>query len=152
MAGATAPTIRAALSKDFVAVAALLLANDLPLEGVPRSMDGFLVAEHGGVIVGAIGMECYGADALLRSAVVNAALRGTGVGTRLVDAIITEAERREAGDLWLLTTTAERWAPRFGFAVAAREEVPASVRASQEFRGACPDSAIIMRRVTGTSH
>ncbi|MCX5761786.1 MAG: GNAT family N-acetyltransferase, partial [Gemmatimonadetes bacterium] len=48
--------------------------------------------------------------------------------------------------LWMLTTTADQWFPRFGFTVTARADVPEPVRASVEFQGACPDSAIVMRR------
>ncbi len=50
-------TIRAALPSDYVAVTALLLTSNLPIQGVPRSMDAFLVAEQDGVVVGAIGMD-----------------------------------------------------------------------------------------------
>ncbi len=140
-------TIRPALPVDHAPVAGLLRANDLPVEGVPRTMDAFLVAERDGALVGAIGLECYGADALLRSAVVDASVRGTGLGARLVDGIIAEAEGRGIGALWLLTTTAEGWFPRFGFTVVTRDDVPPVVQVSREFRGACPSSAIVMRRV-----
>lgn len=140
------PFIRTALPGDRASVEALLRANDLPIEGVPASLDAFLVAEHGNAIVGVIGLECYGADALLRSAVVDPALRGTGLGARLVDAIIALAQRRGIAVLWLLTTTAERWFPRFGFETAGRADVPLAVQASREFQGACPDSATVMRR------
>ncbi len=146
MPPATSPTIRAARRDDYDAVAALLRANDLPLDGVPPDLDAFLVAESGGRVAGVIGLELYGADALLRSAVVDGAMRGTGVGAVLVDRILAEGGRRGASAIWLLTTTAERWFPRFGFTEVARDVVPDAVRASREFRGACPDSAIVMRR------
>ena len=48
--------------------------------------------------------------------------------------------------IYLLTTTAERFFPRFGFEVVTREDVPDSVKASVEFQGACPATAVIMRR------
>lgn len=140
------PVLRAALPGDFAGVTALLSANALPLDGVPSSLDDFLVAEQDGAIVGAIGLERYGGDALLRSAAVAAPVRGTGLGSRLVDAILDYAAQRHIHVLWLLTTTAEDWFPRFGFSVVSRREVPASVQGSREFKGACPDSAIVMRR------
>lgn len=142
-------SIRDAVPGDLPSVEALLRANSLPVEGVPASLDAFLVAERDGTVVGVIGLECYGADALLRSAVVDPALRGTGLGARLVDSILAQAERRGLVSIWLLTTTAERWFPRFGFAVAARADVPVAVQASREFQGACPSSAIVMRRLAG---
>lgn len=140
------PTIRAALPGDYASVAGLLLANQLPVEGVPASLDAFLVAERADVMLGVIGLELYGADALLRSAVVGATERGTGLGGRLMDAIMSEAERRGVCVLWLLTTTAEQWFLRFGFSVVARDDVPERVRSSREFQGACPASATVMRR------
>ena len=146
MSVAATPTIRAALPGDFAAVAGLLRSNDLPVMGVPSSLDAFLVAERDDVMLGVIGLELYGADALLRSAVVDASERGTGLGARLVDGIIAVAQHRGVGVLWLLTTTAEQWFPRFGFSVVTRDDVPPMVRASREFQGACPASATVMRR------
>lgn len=140
------PAIRAALPGDYASVAGLLLSNQLPVEGVPASLDAFLVAVRGDVVLGVIGLECYGRDALLRSAVVDAAERGTGLGARLMDAITSEAHRRGVRVLWLLTTTADAWFPRFGFTVISRDDVPLPVRASREFQGACPASATVMRR------
>ncbi len=146
MIRAAPPVIRAARPGDFTRVAGLLQANHLPIAGVPESLDAFLVAERDGRLVGVIGLECYGTDALLRSAAVDEPAQGTGLGAQLVDGIMTEAAVRGIRTLWLLTTTADQWFPRFGFTVAARADVPESVRASVEFQGACPDSAIVMRR------
>ena len=146
MSIATAPGIRAAQPGDFTSVVGLLRASDLPVDGVPASLDTFLVAEREGRVVGLIGLELYGTDALLRSAVVDASERGTGLGARLVEGIIARAQERSISALWLLTTTAEEWFPRFGFSVATRDEVPPLVRASREFQGACPASATVMRR------
>jgi amino-acid N-acetyltransferase len=77
---------------------------------------------------------------------VDAGCRGAGLGARLTEAAIADARRRELPALYLLTTTAERFFPRFGFERITRDEVPASVQASIEFRGACPASAIVMRK------
>jgi len=55
---------------------------------------------------------------------------------------------REDGidEVYLLTTTAEKYFPRFGFARTTRAAVPETVKESAEFRGACPDTAVVMRR------
>ena len=50
-----------------------------------------------------------------------------------------------AHDLVLLTSTADAWFPRFGFERISRDAAPASLHASEEFRGACPASAVVMR-------
>lgn len=138
--------LRPAAPADAPAVRELLVAADLPLAGVPPDLQHFVVAERDGAIVGAIGLEVYGQDALLRSAVVAPTLRGSGVGEQLVHALVAEARRVGVRDLVLLTTTAADWFPRFGFVRITREEVPEALQASEELRGACPASAVVMRR------
>jgi amino-acid N-acetyltransferase len=60
--------------------------------------------------------------------------------------VIADAEARGIPALYLLTTTAERYFPRFGFEVVERAEVPDDVRTTAEFTSACPASAVVMRR------
>ena len=47
--------------------------------------------------------------------------------------------------VFLLTTTAATFFPRFGFREVARADVDAAVRDSVEFTTACPASAVAMR-------
>ena len=138
-------SIRAATPEDAASVRDLLRAAFLPVDGIPDDLAHFLVAEREGRIVGAIGLEPYGDAALLRSAVVHADLRGTGVGERLVQTLLAGARGAQVRTVILLTTTAEAWFPRFGFTRITREDAPAAVHASAEFRGACPASAVVMR-------
>lgn len=140
----TTATIRAARPTDLSAVHSLLTHADLPLDGVPSDLAHFLVAERAGEVVGAIGLEPYGAAALLRSAVVAPGERGTGVGERLVRSLLDEAKRHRMNEVVLLTTTAESWFPRFGFNKVSREAVPDAVKQSVEFTSACPASATVM--------
>lgn len=138
--------IRDAASRDLQAVESLLSANNLPLDGVKESFTSFVVAEDKDEIAGAIGLEKFGAVALLRSAVVSPRHRGTGVGRQLVEHLLERAESEGIEELFLLTTTAEKYFPRFRFAPTTRSAVPAAVKASAEFQGACPDSAVVMTR------
>jgi len=131
--------------EDRAAVERLLTENDLPLEGLNRHWDNFLVARTGQDVVGAIGVERYGSTGLLRSLVVSERGRGQGIGRALVEALFDQCAEQGIGRLYLLTTTAERYFPRFGFEEIARDEVEPAVTASAEFRGACPASAIVMR-------
>ncbi len=62
-----------------------------------------------------------------------------------VRALLAGAQAGGAQELVLLTTTADAWFPRFGFERMSRDAAPASLRASEEFRGACPASAVVMR-------
>ena len=141
--------IREATSRDLDAVENLLSANDLPVDGVKENFSSFVVAEDKGEIAGAIGLEKFGSVALLRSAVVSPEYRGSGIGRRLVEQVLEQASDEGIEELFLLTTTAEKYFPRFGFSPTARSAVPAAIKASAEFQGACPDSAVVMtRRVT----
>jgi amino-acid N-acetyltransferase len=137
--------VRSATAADYPAVIALLEAAGLPTAGVPRTLDDFLVANRKDGLAGAIGLERYGSGALLRSAVVRPGDQGTGIGAALVRALLDRARDGGLREIYLLTTTAERWFPRFGFTLIEREQVPDAVRVSVEFREACPASAAVMR-------
>ena len=138
--------VRAARASDLSAVERLLTASQLPLDGVREALPGFVVAEAGGELVGVAGLEACCDNALLRSVAVSDAWRSRGVGRALVERVIAEAESRGIHALYLLTTTAERYFPSFGFREVARDVVPADIRETAEFRGACPASATVMCR------
>lgn len=138
--------IREATNSDLDAVESLLSASDMPLDGVRENFSSFVVAEDKGEIAGVIGLEKFGSVALLRSVVVSPEYRGSGVGRRLVEQLLEKAEKAGIEEVFLLTMTAEKYFPRFGFAPTTRSAVPAAVKASAEFQGACPDSAVVMTR------
>lgn len=142
----TAPLVRPAAPADLAAVERLLAASGLPLDGVREALPGFVVAQAGDDVVGVAGLETCCDNALLRSVAVADAWRSHGLGRALVTRVIADAEARGIHALYLLTTTAERWFPSFGFRQVARAEVPADVRATKEFASACPASATVMRR------
>jgi len=141
------PDVRSASPDDLPAIERLLVASSLPLDGVREAATSFVVAEADGTLVGVAGLERCGDNALLRSVAVDPAWRAHGVGQELVTRVIAEAERRGIHGLYLLTTTAERYFPRFGFREIGRDDVPEDVRATAEFRSACPASAIVMVRM-----
>lgn len=147
----TVASVRPATGRDYPAVIGLLDAASLPVAGIAEELADFLVAEADGRIVGAIGLERYGDAALLRSAVVEAGERGAGLGAALVERLLDAARASGVRQIYLLTTTAERYFPRFGFAPVARDQVPSAVRASVEFREACPASAVAMRKALSAS-
>jgi len=138
-------SIRPATPADLASIESLLSANQLPTVGVADSLPDFAVAESNGRLVGVAGLERCGEEyALLRSAAVDAEWRGRGVGRRLVEGVIADARTRGLRTLYLLTTTAEKYFPTFGFAPISRDAVPAEVRGTAEFTDACPASATVM--------
>ena len=118
----------------------------MPTDGLATHLEAAFVARAGDRVVGSAAIEIYEDGGLLRSVAVDADCRGAGLGGRLTAAAIEDAQRRALPALYLLTTTAEDFFPRFGFERITRDEVPASVQMSIEFRGACPASAIVMRK------
>ena len=138
------PRIRTAKQTDLPAIEALLVASDLPTSGVKESLSGFLVAESGQQIVGVVGLEQCGRYGLLRSTAVAPQWRGKHIAKQLVEQVIARAEAEGIHALYLLTTTAERYFPSFGFTVTTRDTVPESIKATDEFREACPASATVM--------
>ena len=143
----TATTVRQAEPNDWDRVAQLLVGLGLPIDGARDHLAEFLIVERGDSVVGCAAVERYGDAGLLRSVAVTTSERGKGTGKALVDRCLRDASASGIRTIVLLTTTAERYFPRFGFEVIARDVVPEAVRVSAEFRGACPDSATAMQLV-----
>lgn len=140
----TPVTLRQAGAADWPAVRALLQAHGLPLDGAQAHLSTFLLAVRGGEVVGCAGAEVHGTVALLRSVAVAPGLQRQGIGRRLVERLIQEARGRDIATLYLLTTTAPDYFARLGFQRLAAAEAPAALKASAEFQGACPASAVLM--------
>jgi amino-acid N-acetyltransferase len=137
--------IRAATEGDLAAVETALRASDLPLDGLHEQFgDGYAVAESNGEVIGVEGIEVYDRDGLLRSAAVVQKWRGKGVGDALTRDRIEWARRRGLRSLYLLTTTAGDYFPRFGFSSASRDAAPDGIKRSREFSEACPSTALFM--------
>ena len=106
----------------------------------------FVVREDDGRVVGVAGLEIHGEDGLLRSVAVDAEYRGQGLAASLVQAAVERAKRVQLHAVYLLTTTARDYFARHGFADCPREEAPAAIRESWEFRTGCPSTAAFMKR------
>ena len=137
--------IEPARAEDVGRVKELLREQRLPLDGLDDHLDTLLVARDDASVVGSVALELYDGGALLRSLTVAPGIQGQGVGRLLTESIVRLARERGIHDVFLLTTTASAYFPRFGFEQVARDDVPQSVRESIEFKSACPSSAIAMR-------
>jgi len=142
--------IRPATPGDLAHVQALLEAAQLPTDGLEEQFgEAYAIAECDSATIGAEGIEIYGAAGLLRSAVVDPAWRGRGVGEALTHDRLRWAASRGLREVWLLTTTAADYFPRFGFERADRAAAPEPMQRSREFAEACPASAVAMRLTVG---
>ncbi|HSA54238.1 MAG TPA: arsenic resistance N-acetyltransferase ArsN2 [Gemmatimonadaceae bacterium] len=138
--------IREASSADLERVRELLVAAALPLDGLDEQFGpSYAVAESDETIIGVEGIEIYDDDGLLRSAAVDPTWRGRGVGDALTRNRIEWARQSGLHALYLLTTTAGAYFPRFGFVAESRDAAPEGIRRSREFTDACPATALFMR-------
>ena len=103
------------------------------------------MAQRSARIVGCAALEVFGRAGLLRSVTVDEAQRGQGLGHQLTQAALDLARTRGVASVYLLTTTAASFFPRFGFREVARADVDGAVKGSVEFTTACPASAVAMR-------
>lgn len=140
----TDTSIEAADKNALPAILSLLERNELPKQGLTDHRSTTLVAMTERQIVGCVALELYGKVALLRSVVVEEALRGQGLGHRLTYAALDLAGQHEVTTVYLLTMTAEEFFSRLGFHRIPRSEVPTEIQRSVEFSSACPVSATVM--------
>lgn len=139
-------TVELARAVDLDEVLAFVEGSGLPPDGLRDHLSTTMVVRDGARIVGTAALELSDDGALLRSVAVAADRRGSGIGCELTTAAIRLAATRGVPAVYLLTTTAERFFPKFGFERISRSDVPAGVRASVEFTSACPSTATVMRK------
>ena len=139
--------IQPAASSDRSIIRGLLFDARLPVEDLDLAARvTFFVARNNGQPVGAIGLERYGNTALLRSLVVAPDHRRRGLGRDLVHAAEQHAVASGIGDLVLLTETAETFFSHLGYSAIHRDQAPAAVTQSAEFRTLCPATAVCMTK------
>ena len=140
------PAVRGATPADAAAIESLLARSGLPTSDLGTARPQFIVATHDGRIIGTGALQRFGSAALLRSVAVEPERRGSGVGRELVAQLEERARAAGIAQLILLTMTARPIFERLGYQSMAREQVPAAVLASAEFRSLCPATATCMAK------
>src|SRR5262245_9490061 len=125
---------RPARAGEWSRIKSLLTTEGLPTSDLdPQSTADFIVAVGGGAVVGAIAVERYGDQGLLRSLVVDNAWRGRGLGKELVAAAESASTNGRLSSLTLLTQTADRFFQALGYREIRRDDAPTAIKASVEF-------------------
>jgi amino-acid N-acetyltransferase len=136
---------RRARPADLESALALVRAAGLPPTGIEEHFEHFWTIDAAdGSLAGIAGAERYGTTWLLRSVVVDTASRRQGIASALVAAVLREAGRLGAREVFLLTTDAHDFFATRGFGAVSRAEAPTALQASEELR-ACPNTATLMR-------
>ncbi len=131
---------------DATAIVPLLLTAGLSVDDLPADLRHFLTLGEASMPDGVVGLELYGAHALLRSLAVNPDLRGQGLGVALLKAAEDHARAEQATQLFLLTETAEQFFAAHGWRRLERSEAPAAIRQTRQFSDLCPDDAAFMTK------
>ncbi|WP_252865560.1 hypothetical protein [Brevundimonas diminuta] len=76
-------------------------------------------------------------------------MNSRGLGSRILSAAEAAASELGGERLHLLTTTAEPFFARRGFAAADRAAAPAAIRRTREFADICPASAAYLTKDLG---
>ena len=133
------------LHPSLPAAVALLRSEGLPASDLTEAhLAHFFYSGSATAPSGLVGLEFCGPYALLRSLIVIPAFRSCGLGRALVDHAESHARAEGAQALFLLTTTAESFFQRHGYASAERASAPAEIRGTREFTDICPASSAFM--------
>ncbi len=144
--------IESASIGDLQQIQSLLELVELPVQGVDVHIEHFFVVrtntERSPVhsIIGSIGLEVYGVNAVLRSLAVHPIHQGRGIGNELLSKITRYAREKGVEKLYLLTTTADHYFESHGFEVTSRNLVPQSILDSLEFKSICPSTATCLSK------
>jgi amino-acid N-acetyltransferase len=144
-AAASDVRIAPVVPEDLPFVIGLMKEGGLPVEGVADHFERYMVARRGGEPIGCVGMELYGKDVLLRSLAVVRRYRNAGTGGALLARAIAAARAAGARTAWGLTTFGNKGIfLRFGFRSVPRNQAPPALLRSSQFRGVCPESAVLI--------
>jgi N-acetylglutamate synthase-like GNAT family acetyltransferase/mannose-6-phosphate isomerase-like protein (cupin superfamily) len=132
--------------QDESAIKHLLSKCQLPTDGIGLHLEHFIVAKSKDELLGVVGLETYDNVGLLRSLAIIPGVRRKGVGKDLCIKLIAHAYTQNIDELFLLTTTAEKFFAKLGFQKIGRELAPAPLKSSVEFQKLCLDSAVCMAK------
>jgi amino-acid N-acetyltransferase len=128
-----------------VFVKRLLAEVGLPWSDLTAAhMDQFFGCGSITALDGVVGLKLYESVALLRSLAVTANCRRRGCAPALVAQAELLARKQGVKKIYLLTTTAEHFFARLGYASVARASAPAVIQQTHEFSSLCPSSSVLM--------
>jgi len=139
-------SVSPASPEDLIAIRSLLDSSGLPTSDLETARPEFSVVRGDGRVVAAGALQRFGSSALLRSVVVAADRRGSGLGRSVLDELERRARAARVSRLVLLTETAVKFFAGAGYRVIERSSAPQDMQGSEEFRSLCPSSATCMEK------
>lgn len=133
-----------ALVSDYARRGAVLPRT---LHSIDSTIEDWLVVDVGDKILGCVSLQRYTSGlAEVRTLIVRDSVRGLGLGSHLVEALLVEARRRGIPTLFALTRTVPYF-ERFGFSATNMEAFPEKVwRDCQQcpFVDNCDETAVVL--------
>lgn len=129
-------------------VKALLKDASLPIDDLQGQDNITFIGLHiDNKLKGVIGIEHFDNKvALIRSLAVNKQVQAKGYGEKLVTAAEEWAHNNGINNLFLLTTTADKFFEKHGYKVIDRTKAPSVIQNSRQMTSVCPSSATIMNK------
>ncbi len=125
----------------------LLNNSNLPTSDIKFEKNKYFYGIHNrNQLIAAIGLELFNSSALLRSLVVDKNERKKGLGVKLVKFIEDKCRIKKVTDLYLLTTTAEKFFLKYGYKKIERSEGPEDIKNTTQFSDLCPSSSSFMMK------
>lgn len=119
----------------------------LPTDDLATLDSARFFAVHADTVpVATVGIETHGNCGLVRSLAVMPGHRKSGLGAALLHFAETYAGNTGISQLYLLTTTAEKFFARHGYQLVDRPAVPNVIRQTSQFSSICPDSAAVLMK------
>jgi len=132
---------------NLEAIQKILSDANLPYADISEEkLKHFIGIEKNDNLIGLVGLEVFPPYALLRSLAVAESLRGQGLGIKLLTQIEKLAKENKIKDIYLLTTTAEKFFAKHSYKEIARDAAPAVIKATSEYCDVCPASATVMKK------
>jgi len=135
---------------DWDAAQELLETSRLPVSDLAEAPVRLYGILHEKKLIAVSGLEIYGTEAILRSVAILPAYRSTGLGSALLAATEAKARELDLTDLYLLTTTAEKFFRKHDYLHFERNACSEAIRLSQEFSNICPSTAICLHKYLPT--
>lgn len=140
--------LRPATADDFATIVRLLADVSLDASDLnPAQTSAFLLLCDADLLLACGAVERFDERAgLVRSVAVHPSHRGKGHATRIMRSLETHARHRGIDRLFLLTQTAAGFFSRLHFERCERTHAPLAMRASPQFTGLCPSTAVCMSK------
>ncbi len=139
--------VNVATKNQLNEIKSLLKKLSLVYEDADKYVENFIVVLENKQIVGCAGFEKYDEVGLLRSVAVDSKHQGKGIGHKLIKEINENAKKREIKEFYLLTDSASQFFVKFGFEEVSRANVDERIKKTHEYSEACPESAIVMKKI-----